>query len=134
LDQIDGYLAGGIGAWERAGYDLAHLEPISVQTLQKQVNSSQPLQILDVRTENEWLTGHIENAIHIHGGELKDRIDQLPKDQPIAVLCGSGYRASIAASLLKSHGHEHVMPVLGGMSGWAAAGLPTVTDEQKQAA
>ena len=46
----------------------------------------------------------------------------------MAVVCGSGYRASIAASFLKREGYEDVTNVLGGMTAWKAAGLPTVND------
>ena len=42
----------------------------------------------------------------------------------MAVICGSGYRASIAASFLKREGYESVSNVIGGMSAWKAAGLP----------
>ena len=53
---------------------------------------------------------------------------EVPRDRPVAVVCGSGYRASIAASFLKRDGYEDVANVLGGMTAWKAAGLPTVKD------
>jgi hydroxyacylglutathione hydrolase len=134
LDHIDGYLAGGIGAWEMAGYELAQLEPTSVQTLKDQLKGPTPPLVLDVRTDVEWQAGHIDGAMHIHGGELKDRLDELPKDRPIAVVCGSGYRGSIAASLLRREGHAPVMNVLGGMTAWQSAHLPVTDAKQKRAA
>jgi hydroxyacylglutathione hydrolase len=134
LDRIDGHLAGGIGAWEMAGYELATLEPISVATLAQQLDGANPPTVLDVRTETEWQNGHIDGARHIHGGELKDRLNELDKHHPVAVVCGSGYRGSIAASLLQRAGHTRVMNVLGGMTAWQAAGHPVVQAEQKQAA
>jgi hydroxyacylglutathione hydrolase len=57
---------------------------------------------------------------------LKDRYAEVPKDRPIAVICGTGYRGSIAASFLKSCGYDDVANVLGGMTAWKAAGLSTV--------
>ena len=83
--------------------------------------------VLDVRTEKEWNAGHIDGAIHIHGGLLQDRFADIPRDEPVAVVCGSGYRASIAASFLKREGYQDVSNVVGGMSAWKAAGFPMTT-------
>ena len=90
-------------------------------------NTSKPT-VLDVRTEREWKAGHIDEAIHIHGGMLQQRFAEVPKDKPVAVICGSGYRASIASSFLKREGYQSVNNVVGGMSAWKAAGLPTTTN------
>jgi len=51
----------------------------------------------------------------------------VPRDKPVVVICGSGYRGSIAASFLQREGYEEVSNVLGGMSAWKAAGLPVET-------
>ena len=51
----------------------------------------------------------------------------MPKDRAVAVVCGSGYRASIAASFLKRAGHGEVSNVIGGMTAWTNAGLPVAT-------
>jgi hydroxyacylglutathione hydrolase len=128
LDQIEGYMEDGMDAWENHGFPISKLEALPVQELAarlEQGNGQKPF-VLDVRTESEWNGGHIEGAHHIHGGVLKDRYGEVPKDRPVAVTCGTGYRGSIAASFLKSHGYENVANVLGGMSAWKAAGLPTV--------
>lgn len=126
FDDIGGYLEGGIDAWETAGFDLATLNTMSVHQLNQRRQSEKRLTILDVRTDSEWNAGHIENAQHIHGGTLPERLEEVPRDQPIAVICGSGYRASIASSFLQRAGCDNVTNVLGGMSAWNAAGLPTV--------
>ncbi|MFW6058680.1 MAG: MBL fold metallo-hydrolase [Phycisphaeraceae bacterium] len=134
LERINGYLKDGMTAWETAGERVARLEPVSVHELHHRLErpSDAPL-VLDVRTDAEWNAGHIDGALHIHGGELPNRLDEVPADQPVAVVCGSGYRASIAASLLKGRGDAHVMNVLGGMTAWQAADLPTIP-ARKQAA
>ena len=80
-----------------------------------------------MRTDEEWDAGHIDGAIHIHGGKLQERFGEVPHDKPVAVVCGSGYRASIAASFLQRDGYEAVSNVIGGMSAWKAAKLPTVS-------
>jgi hydroxyacylglutathione hydrolase len=125
LDDVRGYLEGGMDAWETAGYSLSTLTSMSVHELHDRLGQNEPLTVLDVRTEREWDAGHIEGAIHIHGGKLQERFADVPRDKPVAVVCGSGYRASIAASFLKREGYEDVNNVLGGMTAWYAAQLPT---------
>lgn len=127
LDDIQGYLDGGIDAWETAGYPLERVETLSVQELARQLQNGSAPFLLDVRTDAEWQAGHIPQAVHIHGGLLQQRLSQVPKDRPVVVVCGSGYRGSIAASFLKSVGYSSVSNVLGGMTAWKAAGLPVTT-------
>jgi hydroxyacylglutathione hydrolase len=126
LDQIEGYIEDGIDAWENHGFGIAQLESLSAHDLSKRLSApaSQRPFVLDVRTDGEWQGGHIESAHHIHGGLLQERIDEVPRDRAVAVICGSGYRGSIAASFLKSQGYSNIANVLGGMSAWTGAGLP----------
>lgn len=127
FDDVRGYLEGGMDAWEVAGFPLASLATLSVHELHERVKGNRNLTVLDVRTESEWNAGHIAGAIHIHGGKLQERFAEVPRDKPVAVVCGSGYRASIAASFLQREKYEAVSNVIGGMTAWKAAGLPTVT-------
>lgn len=127
FDDVRGYLDGGMDAWETAGYPLTSLSVISVHDLSKQLKDQQKLTVLDVRTEGEWNGGHIDGAVHIHAGKLQERLADIPRDQSLAVVCGTGYRASVAASLLQRQGYDSVSNVMGGMTAWKAAGLPTVT-------
>lgn len=124
FDDVQGYLEGGIGAWETSGYPLATLRTEGVHELDRRLAASEPVTVLDVRTEQEWNAGHIEGAVHVHGGLLQDRVEEIPRDRPVAVICGSGYRGSIAASFLEREGFEAVSNVIGGMSAWKAAGFP----------
>ncbi len=126
FDDVQGYLDGGMDAWETAGLPLATLSTLSVHDLKRKLDQKEKLTVLDVRTGSEWNAGHIDGAIHIHGGKLQEHFGDVPRDQPVAVVCGSGYRASIAASFLKRHGYDEVCNVVGGMSAWNAAELPTV--------
>jgi hydroxyacylglutathione hydrolase len=126
FDDVRGYLEGGIDAWENAGYPLTSLTTVSVHELRKQRQGGERLTVLDVRTEGEWDAGHIDGAIHVHGGKLQERFAEVPRDRPVAVVCGSGYRASIAASFLRREGYDDVRNVMGGMTAWKAAGLPVV--------
>lgn len=126
FDDVQGYMEGGMDAWETAGLPLVTLSTLSVHDLKQRLDQKEKLTVLDVRTESEWNAGHIDGAIHIHGGKLQEHFGDVPCDKPVAVVCGSGYRASIAASFLQRNGYEDVSNVVGGMSAWKAAKLPTV--------
>jgi hydroxyacylglutathione hydrolase len=82
------------------------------------------LQILDVRTPSEWNQGHVAGAHHIFLPHLHDKIADLDREKPIAVYCDSGYRAGIAASILKQQGFKCVCNIPGSWQAWRKAGFP----------
>lgn len=125
LDDICGYLDGGIRDWEQQGYPIQTLDTMSVHDLHERHKGPGELTVLDVRTQEEWDDGHIDGAIHIHGGQLQQRMEEVPRDKPVAVVCGSGYRASIAASFLQRAGYDDVTNIPGGMKAWTCSSLPT---------
>jgi hydroxyacylglutathione hydrolase len=118
-----GWLAGGMFAWRTAARPLARLEQRTVHELAGQLDR---VQVLDVRQPAERAAGHIPGSTFITGAELPERLDEVP-DGPVAVVCGSGYRSSVSASLLAADGRDDAVNVLGGMSAWTAADLPTTT-------
>ncbi len=127
-DLPQGWLAGGIFAWRTAAKPLKTIPEWTVWDLQERIESERDLIVLDVRQPQEWADGHIEGARHITGAELPQRVDEVPKNSTVAVICGSGYRSSVASSLLASRGHKKIANVLGGMSAWKRARLPTVDE------
>lgn len=124
FDDVRGYLEGGMEAWEMAGYPVETLSTISVHRLADDLKSDGQHIVLDVRTEQEWNSGHIEGALHVHGGMLESRYGDVPRNKTVNVMCGSGYRATIASSFLLRAGFDQVRNVIGGMSAWKSAGLP----------
>jgi hydroxyacylglutathione hydrolase len=116
-----GYLVGGMKAWDNAGFSFAQISQISVHELH---GANGQLQVLDVRTDREWKGGHVPHARHIAMPQLRQRAGELDKSKPVAVYCASGYRASIATSILRSEGFEKVMNVPGSWHAWKEAGLP----------
>lgn len=116
-----GYLAGGMRSWQEAGKPIEKLPQLSVLELSQQKNQYHPL---DVRKYKEWQNGRIPNSTHIFLGELSDKINKLDKEKNFAVYCASGYRASIAASLLKKNGFQQVNSIPGSFMAWNAADLP----------
>jgi hydroxyacylglutathione hydrolase len=88
--------------------------------------------VLDVRRPGEWEAGHIEGARHVPLSALPRQLDARdaalpPAERPVAVICQSGYRSSLAASLLARAGYPDVYNVVGGMNAWQASGLPVAT-------
>jgi rhodanese-related sulfurtransferase len=83
--------------------------------------------VIDVREPFEWEAGHAAGAVHIPLGDLAARIDDVPREAPVYVICAAGGRSLQGAALLEHHGIEAVN-VTGGMTAWQQAGLPVVRD------
>ncbi len=115
-----GYLVGGMKAWDNAGFPLSELDQMTVHEVKEQ---SDALQILDVRSPDEWEKGHIPGAKHIFLPEVPKKSRELSKKKPVAVYCDSGYRASIAASILQNDGFD-VHNVPGSWQAWLNAKYP----------
>ncbi len=129
LDDIRGYVKGGMKAWIEAGLEQAHVPQIGVRELHSQLQQTTKTYVLDVRSPAEWKTGHVAGAVHIPGGSLPNDIAQVPTDLPVHVVCGSGYRSSIATSVLQRAGRTGVINVDGGMGAWNAQHLPTTREK-----
>jgi rhodanese-related sulfurtransferase len=83
------------------------------------------LQVVDVRNPAEQERGALPGARLIPLPTLLDQVDTLDPSRTTVVYCAGGYRSSIAASLLRSHGFAAVGDLLGGFDAWHGAGLPT---------
>jgi hydroxyacylglutathione hydrolase len=83
------------------------------------------VKVIDVRSDEEWSEGHIAGAEHVMGGEIAEHALSLPRDGvTLALVCGSGYRSTVAASVLERTGFTNLLNVTGGMAAWQHAGLP----------
>ncbi|MEY2563298.1 MAG: hydroxyacylglutathione hydrolase [Verrucomicrobiota bacterium] len=116
-----GYLVGGMRAWQNAGYPLRELPQMTVHELQ---NSRNGLQLLDVRGPAEWKNGRIPGAKHIFLPQLQQRANELDRERPVLVYCATGYRASLAASVLQREGFPDVRNLPGSLHAWKAAKFP----------
>jgi len=83
--------------------------------------------ILDVREQFEWDENHIPGATLIPLGELSNRLNELPTDQEIVVVCRSGNRSLTGRDILLKAGFENVVSMNGGMNDWTASGYETVS-------
>ena len=119
-DRIAGVLDGGTEAWLAGGGHLDSYPMTTVAATRAALASGSRLHLLDVRNPLEWRgEGEVPAAIELSLGDLPGRLDSLPRDAPIAVMCRSGSRASIAASMLDAAGFDVRLVGVGGAPEWA---------------
>lgn len=122
IDAVAGYLAGGMAAWEAAGKPVESMATIQVNDLAPVLST---YTMLDVRDRTEWEAGHVPGARNAPAGDLaQGAAAPVNGSGPVAVICGTGFRSAVAASLLQQRGKHDVVQVEGGMDAWRAAGLP----------
>lgn len=122
--RVAGFLEHGIGAWRGTGKPLATLRQITVAELHA-LRQREPIPVLDVREPNEWYSGRIPGAVNQSYRQLIAQLTALPFDPQLflAVVCASGVRSSLAASILARYGYANLMNVVEGTNGWHRAGF-----------
>lgn len=126
VDNIAGVLAGGFEKWRDEGMPIAHSGAVTPREVEKMIDS---VRVLDVREDSEFEEeGHIPRASHLYVGYLEKNLRKITpaidKSQRVAVTCSVGHRASLAVSILRREGFEHVDNLLGGMTAWGKLELP----------
>lgn len=121
--RIKGWMA-SVHEWEISGKKFWHIPVVHAQEIKNRIENNKPFVLLDVRTDNEWQEGHLPGAKHIFIGDLPERINELPQDTVITTFCGSGRRATIAASLLKQKNFRQLEICFGSMAACKAIGCP----------
>ncbi len=122
LDHTIGFLEGGMFEWAKAGLSTEHIPQLSSVELSKRMSSGPKVTLVDVRAKREYQTGHIDSTINIPAPDLRKRYKELDPEVPTVVICNTGYRSSLGASLLKQHGFKDVSNLAGGMTGYNMAG------------
>lgn len=127
VDNVAGVLAGGFDEWRDEGMPVARSGAITPREVEKMIGK---VRVLDVREDGEFEEeGHIPLASHLYVGYLEKHLRKinppLDKSERVAVTCSVGHRASLAASILRREGFEHVDNLLGGMTAWGKLELPT---------
>ena len=84
------------------------------------------VELIDVRSQDEWNEGHIEQANHHFLGRLPKTVKQMPSNKKIVVQCRSGARSAIAVSVLQANGIKNVINLTGGYTAWKSDGLASV--------
>jgi hydroxyacylglutathione hydrolase len=134
LDRLAGWFgADAVQAWSSAGRALERIPYVSPSRLAERLQAGE-VDVVDVRSTEEWASAHIRGAKHIPLGHLPVRLDELPAGRPLVVHCQSGARSAIAVSLLKQRGYTDVMNLAGGFAAWMAAGQPVDREEESRAA
>lgn len=106
------------------GIELQTADVIDLESFKSYLHRDD-VQIVDVRNQSEFKSGHIKGAEHIFVGTLQDHLDKISKDKQVVIHCQSGDRAAIAYSLLRRNGFDKVKNYSGGMKEWLANGAPT---------
>lgn len=123
-DNLYGYLQGTIANWYQAAKPLESLDTITPKDLQA-VRENNDWFVLDVRSKDEFETGHVPGAINAYFGTLEDNLELVPMDKELAVYCTAGVRSSMACSILLRNGYTRIHNMLGGFPSWQASGYPT---------
>jgi glyoxylase-like metal-dependent hydrolase (beta-lactamase superfamily II)/rhodanese-related sulfurtransferase len=121
LDNVAGFLGGGVAAWDHGGRPLATVPQWPVDELRAQMRE-RGLQVLDVRRPGEYASGHVPGAVCRPLDRLEREAASLDAARPTAVICAGGYRSSAATSLLRRRGFAELYNIVGGTSAWVAAG------------
>jgi hydroxyacylglutathione hydrolase len=128
LDRVAGYfLPTIVQEWGEAGETIGttmQLDPKSASVL-----TDRGAVVVDVRTHDEWDSGHINGAMHIPLSYLEERAGEIPVDRPIVVQCQTGSRSAIAASILERAGRKDVAHMVGGIVAWERAGCPVTRSD-----
>ncbi len=109
IRKLAGFLHGGMTSWRQEKRPVARIERLPVDELDPGA-----VQVLDVRERSEWDAGHIDGSVHTPWHDIDGLPAGLEADRPIAVICASGQRAAVAASLIARAGAEHVVHVVDG--------------------
>ena len=121
LDHTIGYLDGGMYEWAKAGLPSEHIPQLSTGELHKRMMGGPKITLVDVRAKREYLTSHLEGTVNIPAPDLRKRYNELDPNTPVVIICNTGHRSSLGASILKQHGFKEVSNLAGGMTGYHAA-------------
>jgi hydroxyacylglutathione hydrolase len=116
IRRLAGFLHGGMTSWRQERRPVARIERLPVDEL-----PGLDAQVLDVRERSEWDDGHLDGSVHVPWHDIGELPDGLDPERPIAVVCASGQRAAVAASLVARAGARRVIHVVDG-------GVPTVLE------
>jgi rhodanese-related sulfurtransferase len=123
IRKLGGFLSGGMTTWRTEEREVEKIERIEVAALRERRKSDPRLQVLDVRERSEWDAGHIPGSLHEPYHDIQALPEGIEPERTVAVICGSGERSAVAASLLERHGAGDVLHVVhGGVRDWERLG------------
>ena len=122
-DNAIGYLKGGFDAWKKDGREVDTIDTIDVNTFAKKYTKK--INVLDVRKPGEFIAEQIENAQNFALDTINSNMSEISKKKKYYMHCRSGYRSTIAASILKARGFEKLINVQGKYDDISASKIPT---------
>ena len=122
VDGIIGCLEGGMFGWAVEGLRTEDIRQVSAEGLHDMISGESTFTLVDVRSPLEYEDNHIEGALNIPAPELRTRYKELESDKATVLICSTGHRSSLGASILKQRGFKEVYNVAGGMTGYSKAG------------
>ena len=126
LHEIGGHLGGGMTSWREDKLPVQRLQRMTVRELHERwEEEGGALQVLDVRERHEWDAGHIPGSTHVPYHDIDAVPEGIDAQRPVAVICASGQRSAVAASLLQRFGATNAIHVVeGGVPLWEREGRP----------
>ena len=122
FESVTGCLAGGIDAWLMRGLPAAQTAGVTIHSMCRELESDSDPYLIDVRAQHELdEQGRVPAARHVDLLRLPSLIAEIPLGRRIYVLCRSGYRSTVAASVLEQNGRQDLAVILGGVSAWQSA-------------
>jgi hydroxyacylglutathione hydrolase len=130
IENVKGYLSGGLLAWAQAGFAVDSVPQITVDELNELLQSRTEIQIVDVRRSPEYQSGHVPSALSAPLAKLRETAPALALNpaKMTAVICAGGYRSSAAASILQQLGFAELLNVTGGTGAWVNAGYAVTAE------
>lgn len=110
------------------GMNGSEIPEISVRELKKRLDGGEPINIVDVREEDEWEIGNLEpyGAKLIPMSELTERTDEIPKDRDTVLMCRSGARSGRVLEALREQGYDRLFNLRGGIRAWSEEIDPSI--------
>lgn len=132
-DQVQGYLKGGMKAWQQAGKAADTIRSVSAEEFAERYTNEQAL-VFDVRREGEFASEHIQEACLTPLDSLEAYLPEFPKNKPFYLHCAGGYRSMIAASMLKARGWNNFTEIAGGYAAIRKTTVPRIAAGHSAAA
>jgi len=128
--RVRGFLGGGMTAWRADDRPVQRIELIDPHRLAELLSGGDPPLVLDVRGTDEFADAHVPDSLNIPYGDLTGRLEEVPRDRPVAAICKGGKRSGLAASILQREGFDRVIHVAsGGVGTWRDEGRSVETAE-----
>ena len=122
-DNCIGYLEGGIEAWQEYGGELDRIESIDAEVFAERI-AKDTINVLDVRKPTEWQSEHVAESQNFPLDFINNHMSEIDRDKVYHMHCRSGYRSTVAASILKSRGFDKIVNVLDSLDAIKSASAP----------